>query len=43
MAHDAIAYAPYVSFRFLNLMAVRLKPLLQAGWSLQSSSFNWCA
>jgi len=29
MVHDAIAYAPYVSFRFLNLMAVRLKPLLQ--------------
>jgi len=24
MVHDAIAYAPYVSFRFLNLMAVRL-------------------
>jgi len=24
MVHDAIAYAPYVSFRFLNLMALRL-------------------
>jgi len=27
MVHDAIAYAPYVSCRFLNLMALRLKPV----------------
>ncbi|OQW87565.1 MAG: hypothetical protein BWK78_09005 [Thiotrichaceae bacterium IS1] len=26
MVHDAIAYAPYVSFRFLNLMALPLGP-----------------
>jgi len=36
MVHDAIVDAPYVSFRFLNLMAVRLKPPLQRFlWWLQ--------
>jgi len=28
MVHDAIAYAPYVSFRFLNLTAVGVLSLL---------------
>ncbi len=44
MVHDAIAYAPYVSFRFLNLMALRLQagevPILPAKASGPAVSQN---